>query len=155
MHSRVFCICEKGNEEYRENIECLTESEMYDYCKGVIPCFDYCSDNTEDKDEDFNWLRACNDFIIKTGENTFKIDEEKFETAIFDDIQALKNLADNTITIEDFKKNSYGMSKLINHDDGFYIYEDCGFLDSLESWALYIVDYDKEYEIVRTFDYHC
>lgn len=149
MHSRIFCVCAKGDTDTRNEILDTTESEMHDMCT-CIPCFDYCVECGFNK-EDFNWLLEQHKFIIKTGTNTFKVDKQLLEKDILDNLQEAKDIINTIHTLEDWQTNLYRLTDKINEENGFYMYQPCA-IDTLTYFGAYADD--TEYEIVTIYDYH-
>lgn len=163
MHSRIIGITEK---QYFDTHQDEHDWELnYDY---DVPDFaDYTSTDT-DLADDFEWLVKClihdtdaSLLDVNMNELTIKFKpgfKERYFKPKWDKL--LKQVLGNPAAFDQFcglSKNSndimYDVKKCIDEEYGFYIADEYGSWETLDSFIREI-DYDKTYKCFDSVDYH-
>lgn len=159
MHSRVYGIVRKNNNEFyeeeKENILGIAETQLKENMNGVA---DYIDEDT-DLIEDCEWLEQNYAYMFEfTGKNSFKLNKKDIEQYLTEKLNKLKEILKNTNTPTEFIKNSYEIGKELNEEFGFYFVTDgyCCYTRTLDDFIKdeYMDNEENEYEIVKTWDYH-
>lgn len=164
MHSRIMGIVKKA---YYDAHKDEMDWKLSGFYGDDVPYFaDYCSEDT-DLEKDFLWLvetlsRRTSPLLIDIDDkNLTIIFKEGFKDAYFrkswNDL--LKNLIGSPDSYDRFCGNikdcdvAYRLGQLINEKYGFYISDEYCSYDTLDDF-IRSVDYDKEYKVFDSVDYH-
>lgn len=165
MHSRIFYLVPKGEEEKIENIDKDNSEYIYEQMNGFS---DYVYLNNEYLSSDFEWLvgSSYKSFIKVNKEKPFTItiELEPLEQYFRDKIQSIKDLAEN-LTVKSFSYylgnfDLWDLQEAIEAKDGFYIF-DGETTETIDSWLRTV--YSKmlrenksslEYTLLQSYDYH-
>lgn len=164
MHSRIFGIVKKY---YYDNHRDEHDWELSGFYGDDVPSFaDYVSEDT-DIDKDFLWLvdtlsRNISTSLIDVDDKNLTITfKEGFKEAYFRDNwnKLIKNLIGDPDSYARFCGNikdydlSYRLGQLISEKYGFYMSDEYGSYDTLDDF-LRTIDYNVEYKIFDSLDYH-
>lgn len=156
MHSRIIGIVQKTNDEdyerEKEAVLSTAECEVYDQM-GQVPDYVIESENIK---EDFDWFLAGKEYLEKTGDYTFKINKDKLEEFLKNKIEKIRSEVYSWGSIKQMIQSEYKLSSLIKDEFEFYVL--FGYytmpLDEFLNDIYLSNNYDIEYEVVKTFDYH-
>lgn len=158
MHSRIYGIIRKNNNEYyeakKEDIQNWSEIELLDQMCGVADYVTKSENFTNDRD----WLNdQYGDILVFTGNTTFKINKDNLEKHINDKIDRIKRNVSSITAPMDLIKNRHELMELINNEFDFYVLDEDFCLETLDDYLYNRYaeqDFETEYEIVKTWDYH-
>ena len=156
MHSRIIGIVQKTNDEdyerEKEVVLSTAECEVYDQM-GQVP--DYVIESEDIKD-DFDWFLSGKAYLEKTGDYTFKINKDKLEEYLKDRIEKVRTVICGWTSIRQMIMDTERVKEIL--DDRFSFYVLSGYytmtLDEFLNDIYIGNNYDIEYEVVKTFDYH-
>lgn len=164
MHSRIFGIVKK---DYYDNHKDEHDWELSWFYGDDVPSFaDYVSEDT-DIDKDFRWLvdtlsKATSTSLIYVDDKKLTITfKEGFKEVYFRNQwnELIKNLIGYPDSYDRFCGNikdydlSYRLGQLISEKYGFYVSDEYGSYDTLDDF-LRTIDYNIEYKIFDSLDYH-
>lgn len=157
MHSRIFGIMPY------EDWKAMKDKPVIDYYDEPPHFVDYTDDDT-DLNEDFDWLseslqrNGCDSYVTIDKTNLTIKFKKGFKQAYF------KNRFDEFVKavlapemFDNFcgegKVDMYRIKKLIELDYEFYAADEYGGYETMDSF-LRRVDYDTEYKVFQSIDYH-
>lgn len=161
MHSRIFCLVSKNEteeekEKIRENFEFLNEDDLYEQfqCYG----FDYCNEETNLRD-DWEWLgqnKVCETYE-ENGRLYVRFLPDGIKDFVESKLEELKQRVED-LSIDNLDSFTvYDLKRLLNDEHSFWFLIDDRYNDyTFDSLMLLLLKNEepKEYEVVKSVDYH-